>query len=234
MEEKNPYENHETVDIPDFSSIKSDDDDIDRSIFKMNDQDENEDYDEEEDEEYEEDEEPSYKKVRSSVVVIAGIVMAVLLVIAIFSIVWGMSKNNKYNSLQSEYDAYVTTSKQQITELNSKITELQEQINKSSSSDSSSDTTTTGDTYKVSNALTVPLKLRTGAGTSNGQVKFADLSSELQAIATEDNEYAYVTNNATFTVTETKDDSDGNTWGKLADNVWVCLKYGDETWCSKQ
>ena len=37
MNERNPYESDDTVDIPDFSSIKVNDDDIDRSVFKMND-----------------------------------------------------------------------------------------------------------------------------------------------------------------------------------------------------
>ena len=65
MNERNPYESDDTVDIPDFSSIKVNDDDIDRSVFKMNDDipsyneseyDDEEDYYEDEDEdEFEDD-----------------------------------------------------------------------------------------------------------------------------------------------------------------------------------
>lgn len=229
MSERNPYENDETVDIPDFPSIKDSDDDIDRSIFQMSDDTASQsEVDSDDDEEYYE-EEPTYLKVKKSGVVVAGIVMAALLVLAIFGVVWGVSRNSKLSALQTEYDQYKATATATETSLNAKITELENQI--ASSSSSTNTTTEGGTTYKVGSEIDTSIAVRSGAGTSNSKVKRSDLSSAVQSNVNEDSDgYAYVTGNDTFTVYETKDDSDGNTWGRIDSNAWVCVKYGGATW----
>ena len=241
MNEKNPYESDDTVDIPDFSSIKVNDDDIDRSVFKMNDDttttsiEEPEEYDEE----YEdEDEEVSYRKVKKSGIVMMAAIMVILLILSIFGVVWGISKNKAYSNLKSEYDAYVSKATATETELNNKITELQNQINNSGSNSSGStdggSSTTETSTYKVSSAVDT-INIRSEASASSDRVKYDSLSSAVQSAVHKNTEgYAYVETNGTFAVYETKNDSDGNTWARIDTNAWVCVVNGGTTWASKQ
>lgn len=229
MSEKNPYEKDETVDIPDFPSIKDSDEDIDRSIFKMNDDEEETTTDEEE--EYYEEEAPAYVKIKKSGLVIGGVVMAVLLVLAIFAVVWGVSKNSAYTKAIEDAAAAKTTYEAQITSLNAQVSDLKTQLEAQQSSSTSTDGK--GVTYKVGSEIDTSIAVRNGAGTSNAKVVYSNLSADLQKVVHEDSEgYAYVTGNDQFTVYETKDDSSGNTWGKIdsGSDVWVCVKYGDATW----
>ena len=225
MNERNPYENDDTVDIPDFSSIKVNDDDIDRSVFKMNDDVPSYDEPEYDEEEYE-DEEEGRSINKSNVIMIA--IMVVLLILAVFGMFWGISKNKAYTTLKTEYDAYVTKAQNTETELNNKIIELQNQI----SSANTATTVPTGEsaTYK----MTATVRIRTGAGTSNAQTKFADLSDDVKKVASDDGGVAFMAAGTVFTASESKEDSDKNVWVKLADNAWVCVKFGDATWATKQ
>lgn len=227
MNERNPYENDDTVDIPDFSSIKVNDDDIDRSVFKMNDDTASYDEPTYDEEDYEEDDE-GYRTVKKSGVVIVAAVMVVLLILAVFGMFWGISKNKAYTTLKTEYDAYVTKAQNTETELNNKIIELQNQINTANTTPS----VPTGEsvTYK----MTATVRVRTGAGTSNAQTKFADLSDEAKKVASDDGGVAFMAAGTVFTASESKEDSDKNVWVKLADNAWVCIKYDGATWASKQ
>ena len=237
MTDKNPYENHDQIDIPDFSSIKPKEDDIDRSIFKMSDDDDN--YQEENDDEYYDDEEDGGGlQPRKSTLVVGCIVLVLLLVLAIFGIVWGISKNKAYSSLKSEYDTYKTTTAAQITELNNKITELQAQISSNTNNNSSSDSSTaSGDTYKVT--AESGINVRSGPSTSYDRVSYSSLSSDLQASLSNDSGNAKAANGATIKVLEVVNDSDSDIgsdckWGKLADNVYVVINYYGENWASKQ
>lgn len=227
MNEKNPYESDDTVDIPDFSSIKVKDDDIDRSIFKMNDDEPS--YDENDDEEeYEEDDDENYRTVKKSGVVLIGAVIVVLLVLAVFGIFWGVSKNKAYTTLKNDYDAYVSKAQATETELNNKIAELQNQINNSSNTNSG---VTTGETSTYKMSATV--RIRTGAGTSNSQTKYNDLADDIKKYASDSDGMAFIDAGTVFTATESKSEGN-NVWVKMADNAWVCIKYGDETWATKQ
>lgn len=225
MNERNPYESDDTVDIPDFSSIKVNDDDIDRSVFKMNDDIPSCNEPEFDDDYYdEEDEGRSINK--TNVIMIA--IMVVLLILAVFGMFWGISKNKAYTTLKTEYDAYVTKAQNTETELNNKIIELQNQIN----SANTTTTVPTGEsaTYK----MTATVRIRTGAGTSNSQTKFTDLSDDVKKVASDDGGVAFMAAGTVFTASESKEDSDKNVWVKLADNAWVCVKFGDATWATKQ
>ena len=240
MNERNPYESDDTVDIPDFSSIKVNDDDIDRSVFKMNDDTTTTSYEEieeDDDEEYEDDDEVSYRKVKKSGIVMMAAIMVILLILSIFGVVWGISKNKAYSTLKSEYDAYVSKASATESELNNKITELQNQINNSGSNSGSTDgsgTSTETVTYKVSSAVDT-INVRSQATSSSDRVKYDSLSSAVQsAVHKNDEGYAYVETNGTFTVYETATDSDGNTWARIDTNAWVCVVNGGTTWASKQ
>ncbi len=239
MTDKNPYENHDQIDIPDFSSIKPKEDDIDRSIFKMNDDEDNYQENEDDEEYYDDDEEDEGGGLvpRKSTLVVGCIVLVLLLVLAIFGIVWGISKNKAYSSLKSEYDTYKTTTAAQITELNNKITELQTQANSSTNNSSSDSTSTSGDTYKVT--AESGINVRSGPSTSYDRVSYSSLSSDLQASLTNDSGNAKAANGATIKVLEIVNDSDSDIgsdckWGKLADNVYVVINYYGEDWASKQ
>lgn len=239
MNEKNPYESDDTVDIPDFSSIKVNDDDIDRSVFKMNDDTTTTSFDEtveEDDEEYEEDdEEVSYRKVKKSGIVMMAAIMVILLILSVFGIVWGVSKNKAYSNLKSEYDAYVSKATATETELNNKITELQNQINNSGSNSGSTDggsSTTETTNYKV---VADVLKIRSQASTSSNWVQFSTLSSSVQSSVHQNADgQAYAVADDTVAVYETAKDSDGNTWARIDTNAWIAIEYGGESWASKQ
>lgn len=226
MNERNPYESDDTVDIPDFSSIKVNDDDIDRSVFKMND-DIPSCNEPEFDNDYYDDEEDEGRSINKTNVIMIAI-MVVLLILAVFGMFWGISKNKAYTTLKTEYDAYVTKAQTTETELNNKIIELQNQIN----SANTTTTVPTGEsaTYK----MTATVRIRTGAGTSNAQTKFADLSDDVKKVASDDGGVAFMAAGTVFTAGESKEDSDKNVWVKLADNAWVCVKFGDATWATKQ
>lgn len=232
MTERNPYEKDETVDIPDFPSIKDEDEDIDRSIFKMS-EDEDASSDEEVEEEYEEEEPVTYLRVKKSAAIVAVVIMAALLVLAIFGVVWGVSRNSKLATLQTEYDTYKATATATETSLNAKITELESQISSNTSNNGSSTTTETGETYKVGQEIDT-INIRKEASSSSDRVKRSDLSSAVQEATHESEDgYAYVQANSTFTVYETKDVGD-QTWARIDTNAWVCIKNGDETWAVKQ
>ena len=226
MNERNPYESDDTVDIPDFSSIKVNDDDIDRSVFKMNDDIPSCNEPEFDDDYYDDEEDEGRSINKTNVIMIA--IMVVLLILAVFGMFWGISKNKAYTTLKTEYDAYVTKAQTTETELNNKIIELQNQIN----SANTTTTVPTGEsaTYK----MTATVRIRTGAGTSNAQTKFADLSDGVKKVASDDDGVAFMAAGTVFTASESKEDSDKNVWVKLADNAWVCVKFGDATWATKQ
>lgn len=226
MNERNPYESDDTVDIPDFSSIKVNDDDIDRSVFKMNDDIPSCNEPEFDDDYYDDEEDEDRSINKTNVIMIA--IMVVLLILAVFGMFWGISKNKAYTTLKTEYDAYVTKAQNTETELNNKIIELQNQIN----SANTTTTVPTGEsaTYK----MTATVRIRTGAGTSNSQTKFADLSDDVKKVASDDDGVAFMAAGTVFTASESKEDSDKNVWVKLADNAWVCVKFGDATWATKQ
>ena len=226
MNERNPYESDDTVDIPDFSSIKVNDDDIDRSVFKMNDDIPSCNEPEFDDDYYDDEEDEGRSINKTNVIMIA--IMVVLLILAVFGMFWGISKNKAYTTLKTEYDAYVTKAQTTETELNNKIIELQNQIN----SANTTTTVPTGEsaTYKMK----ATVRIRTGAGTSNAQTKFADLSDDVKKVASDDGGVAFMAAGTVFTASESKEDSDKNVWVKLADNAWVCVKFGDATWATKQ
>ena len=237
MNERNPYESDDTVDIPDFSSIKVNDDDIDRSVFKMNDDTTTTSYEEieeDDDEEYEDDDEVSYRKVKKSGIIMMAAIMVILLILSIFGVVWGISKNKAYSTLKSEYDAYVSKATATESELNNKITELQNQINNSGSNSGSTDgsgTSTETVTYVVSADV---VKVRSKATVDSDWVAYSSLSSAVQSSIHQNADgQAYAVADDKVAVYETANDSSGNTWARIDTNAWIAVVYGGGTWASK-
>lgn len=225
MKEKNPYENG--VDIPDF--VESRDSNIDKSLFKLDEEEVQDEYDEEE---YEDEEEGGSRKLSARGILIIGVIgIALCLVLAGFGVFFGISQKNKYKALETEYNAVnekLTAANGQIADLQSQISVLQAQLASSSSSSSSS--AEGGKAYKTNYAINV----RNSAG-GNTFASWSDVPSDLQSKMTYNSEKGSVVINdgVDFTVYETKEVG-SNTWGKVvADrDVWVCLIFEGENFAS--
>lgn len=224
MTNKNPYENG--VDIPEF--VEKNDNDIDMSVFKMAEDGGNIDVD---DEEYEEE---SRKLSPKGVMIIGGIVIVLLLVASISGWIFGISKNNSLTKLQAEYDtvaAKLTEADSTITTLQNNITVLNAEMEKLKGSQTTTGGSTEelkGDKYKFAADISV----RDGAGSK----KFADFNKLPDAVADcvyENDGQVTTRDGAIMAVSETKE-VDGNVWGKVANNAWICIKYGGEEWATKQ
>lgn len=224
MTNKNPYENG--VDIPEF--VEKNDSDIDMSVFKMADN-QKDNFD---DDEY--DEEPSRKISPKGIMILGGILIVLLLIAAISGWIFGISKNNSLTKLQAEYETVtkkLTEAETTITTLQNNNTVLQAELDKYKDGGSSSAggvTTVSGDKYKFAGDISV----RDAAGSK----KFANFDKLPTDVA--DNVYqngGQVTtrDGAIMVVSETKE-VDGNVWGKVANNAWICIKYGSEEWATKQ
>lgn len=232
MTNKNPYENG--VDIPDF--IEKKDDDIDMSVFKMaQDETTGNSFDIDDEDDY--DDEPKRKLSSKGLLIIGGAALVVLLIAAIAGWIFGISKNNSLTKLQAEYTTLETKLNEantSITSLNNQITLLNTEIEKyksSGSGDSGNGTpTASGTKYKFAEGIAV----RKGASSSNEYVSFSKLPDAVQDAVYENNGEVRTRDGAVAEVYETKNDSEGNLWGKVADNAWVCLKYQGEEWATKQ
>lgn len=231
MATKNPYENG--VDIPDFVERKTDD--IDMSVFKMAESDNTTNIDMDyEDEEY--DDEPRKKLSSKGLLVICAVVMVLLLIAAVSGWIFGISKSNSLAKLQNEYttlqtkfndtDAQITSLQNQVTLLNTELEKYKTSNNTSSGNKEEQPNTK----YKMEADISV----RKSAGSK----EYADFSKLPDAVADElynNEELKTLTtrDGAILPVYETKT-VDGNTWGRIADNAWVCLVYQGETWGTKQ
>ena len=223
MTDKNPYENQDSVDIPDFSSLKTDDNtsDIDRSIFNMDDEDE---------EEYEEDEEPKYRRVKQPVIIATGIVLVVLLILSIAALIYGLNKNSAYKDLKVQYETLQTNSAAKEADLNNQIAALNkkiEELTKGTSGD------VTGDNVYTVN---VGVSVRKEANT-NAYADYKSLPQSIQQLCDENDGVVVIRQGSSVNVLETKTESSssGNrVWGRIADNAWICLKQGDDEYCTKK
>lgn len=240
MTNKNPYENG--VDIPDF--VEKNDSDIDMSVFKMNQEQtqesplsKQEEPEIEEDEEW--DEEPKKKLSQKGLVIISGTAVVILLILAVVGWIMNFSKANKLTALQSENEtlqAQVANAQSTIATLQVENASLKTQIEQAQSSSSSggsseggSSEEKGGDVYKFEASINV----RDGAGSSN----FANFSKLPDKVADQlysNGDEVTTRENCELTVYETKKDSSGNLWGRVADSAWICINYGGEAWGTKK
>ena len=223
MTDKNPYENQDSVDIPDFSSLKSDDttSDIDRSIFNMD--------DDEDDEEFEEEEEVVYRKVKQPVIIASAIVLVVLLILSIVALVYGLNKRAAYNDLKVQYETYQTNVAAKEADLNNQIAALNKQIEELTKG---SQGQATGD-----NVYTVKLgvSVRNDAN-KNAYANYKSLPQSIQQLCDENDGVVIIRTGSKVNVLETKTENGSDAtriWGKIADNAWICLKEGNDEYCVK-
>lgn len=232
MTNRNPYENG--VDIPDF--VEKKDDDIDMSVFKMAEGSTfSESYDIEDDED-DYDDEPKRKLSSKGIIIIGGVLVVVLFIAAISGWIFGISKNNALTKLNADY----TTLKAKLDETNTTISALENQVvvltaevekykSEESSGNTSGEPTSANTKYKMEEGINVRK--------SPGSNEFANFNKLPDEVA--DELYYDATNGVTtragaiLPVYETKEVS-GNTWGRIADNAWVCLNYNGEKWGTKQ
>ena len=230
MIDKNPYENYDEVDIPDFGSKKDPSltDEIDRSIFKMDDEDE-EYYD---DNEY--DEGPKYRKVKQPAITAAIVIMVALLIMSIVGLAFGLAKKKAYDALKAEHDQYVTKATANESTLNTKIADLEKQI-ADLTKGPETNVPEGGAVYQV--AATNGLAVRSGASANNGFADYDKLPDDIKNMCDANEGAVYINYGSTFTVYETTTEkySEGTRiWGRIADNAWVCLKTNDDDYCVKQ
>lgn len=224
MTDKNPYENQDSVDIPDFSSLKSDDStsDIDRSIFNM---------DDEEDEEYEEDEEPVYRRVKQPIIIASGIVLAVLLILSIVLLVYGLNKSAAYKELKIQYETLQTNAAAKEADLNSKIDALTKQIEELTNGSRGQSDSTEGDLYIVHLGVSVRKEANT-----NAYADYKSLPQSIQQLCDENDGVVIIRQGSSIRVLETKTENSENgtrVWGRIADNAWICLKQGNDEYCTR-
>lgn len=216
MTNRNPYEKEDTVDIPDFPSIKADDD-IDLSAFNLSADEENNEYEDDYDDE------PKYRKVKSPVIVITCILLGLLLALSVFGIVRSTSLKNKLDNLQVEYDSYKTTATNNERALNEKVVLLEGQIKELTSGP------VVKEGEKVTYTITADsINVRNDAGSST----FADyslLSSEVKKVCDNPGDGSVlVYKGSDVDVLETKT-VDGSSWGRIDTNAWICLKLASES-----
>lgn len=222
MTDKNPYENQDSVDIPDFSSLKTDDtnQDIDRSIFSMDDEDE---------EEYEEDEEPKYRRVKQPIIIATGVLLVILLVLSIAALIYGLNKSSAYKDLKAQYDAYQTNAAAKEADLNNQITALKKQVEeltKASQGEASGD-----NLYIVNLGVSVRKEANT-----NAYADYKSLPQNIQQLCDENDGVVIIRQGSSVNVLETKTENSSSgtrIWGRIADNAWICLKQGDDEYCTK-
>lgn len=177
----------------------------------------------------------------SKVAIVVLIILLVLFLVgAVAGLLFGFSKSKEVSTVMEEYDAYKVKTQKQINDLETQVSTLTAENAelKSSSSTSTGDsnssgtsTQTTANTYYLMDA---DIKVRTGAGTSYDVVNYDKLPSDIKDLVIYNKDTkAVTTKKAKFPVYETKQEGN-NLWGRIADNAWVCIKYGNEEWGKKQ
>lgn len=237
MVERNPYETNTPVDVPHFMKESAEpkkvaNQDVDMSVFKLR-----------EDELKNTDEIKAVKKKakkKAKANSLLGVITIVCVLIAAICLILFISSSNKYKSLKSEYDTYKETAESKIDRLNKQVETVTKEFEdykattvvveekpeeeKPEKKEEQSSQTPTKTTLKAGEyTINYSIYLRKGAGSNKDIVKFDDLPQQIQWIA-----YANSTTVAgsKINVKEIKVVSD-SVWGKLADDVWVCLKDGN-------
>lgn len=230
MIDKNPYEKDD-VNVPDFTNQETNGD---GPIFNMDTTSITTQTDS-----FDPMEEAESSSKTAIIVLVAFLILFV--VGSITGWIFGITKSKEAANVQEEFDTYKVTSQKQITDLESQVSALQLEIeenkNNSNNDNTSSEGSTSTGTGTATEANTYYLMeegvtVRTGAGTANSAVDYSKLPDDIKNIVNnvvdKDNtkNNTVTTRNAKFPVYETKQDSEGLTWGRIADGAWVCLKFG--------
>ena len=230
MTDRNPYENGDGVDIPNFGSIREDDQDSrkERSLFRAEEEEDDGYYDDEYDDE------PEYRRVKKPAIIATAVIMALLLALAIGGFAWGLARKKAYDTLKADYDKFVTKATSTESPLNARITELEKQIADLTKGPETG--TADGEAvYQV--AVTDGLAVRTGASANKSFADYDALPDDIKALCEANDGYVYINYGSNVTVYETVTEnySEGTRiWGRIADNAWICLKTNNDDYCVKQ
>lgn len=222
MVDKNPYEKDD-VNVPNFGDAE---DKGNEPIFNMDTTSvvpETDSFD------IEEEAESSSK----AAIIVLVVFLVLFLVGAVSGWLFGISKSREVTKAYEEYDAYKAKTQKQITDLETQVSTLQAQIAQNSSSSSESSSSEPGEKTEANTYYLMDqgISVRNSAGST----EFADYSklpNDIKDLVFQDGK-KITTRNVKFPVSETKEVG-GNIWGKIADNAWVCIKYGSEEWGKKQ
>jgi len=221
MTNKNPYENQDTVDIPDFVEDKDKETtSVDMSIFNMKDSDL---YDDDDHDEDDQEETSTGRRLNVPVVVMACLIV-LLLVGMIASIIYGTKQHKLYVEAENNYQAAITKTNTLQTNFDLKNSEFEKlkieyeeykkthtstntSTEESESSSSSSSSNVQGNYIVVS---TEGLNLRKSASTSS------DIAASLDY------------NDVFYGVSETTN-ADGSVWIETYEGYFACMKTKDGT-----
>ena len=223
MSNKNPYENSEELDIPDFVEEKtSTDSSIDMSIFKMSDDELYDDATEEKKQEVddEDDYEPKRKKGSGGSLVVALIIIFLLLAALGGAAFYAWKQHEAYvkaNTAYLQMQANEENYKKQIADQSATIEALNKQI-----SDLQAKNDMIGDGDIIYEILDGGMRFRTEP-TSDAELTTYNGISEVET----GEKYRVLE------VVNDRDLGDQYLWAKLADNVYFCLGSEDDEWVKK-
>ena len=222
MVDKNPYENDE-VNVPNFGETEEKGVDPIFNMDTTNVTSETDSYDAEEEAES-----------SSKLAIIVLIVFLVLFLAgAVAGLLYGFNKAKEVTTIKEESSAMQVKYESQISELNTKISELEKALEEaktvtpgsaSSGGGSSSQTTTVTAIAKYS--MQDGVSVRTGAGTNYEIVNYDNLPKDVKDLVVYDQATKSVTTrNIVIPIYEAKT-VDGKNWGRIADNAWICTDFG--------
>lgn len=211
MNNKNPYENQDTVDIPDFVEDKTgNSSSVDMSIFKMNDKEDDDYYDDEDD--YTDELSGPSRKLNVPVIILS-ILVAVLLFVSIFSIIKKSSADKQISELNTTVETLknkVSSYENEITSLNAKIAELENggKDEKDDGKDDSEPTASDEGNYEIIVEGGINLRSEPKIGDNLvGSIPTGSFEGTGKPIT----------------------DDDGNVWIKTIDGSYACMKLADGT-----
>ena len=227
MIDKNPYEKDD-VDVPNFGEPQERQND---PIFNM---DTTSISPETDSFSIEEEAESSSK----TAIIVLVVFLVLFLIGSISGWLFGLSKSGEVSRVQEDFDSYKMSAESKYNSLQEEYSVLAAELEQLKAQQTvSTETGETGGTTSIGEGTKVEagtyylmeegIGVRTGAGTSNAYVDYTKLPKDIQDLVYYDKEGKKVTTRPVkFPVYETKTDSESQTWGRIADNAWVCLKYG--------
>ena len=218
MVDKNPYENDD-VEVPNFGETEEKGAD---PIFNMDTTGvvpETDAYTTEEEAES-----------SSKVAIVVLIVFLVLFLVGTISgWLFGISKSNEVNTVKEEASTIEKKLNEEITSLQTQVSTLTAELEAAKAA-----TTTTTDSGSTQPGTSTPantyylmedgVSVRPSAGSTDSYADYSKLPDDIKNIVYQDGKKV-TTRAAKFPVYETKEVG-GKSWGKVADNAWVCLDYG--------
>ena len=228
MTNMNPYDNNQTdtVDIPDFVEDKTTDSiSIDKSIFKMSDE---ELYDDvPNDEEKQDKPKRSSKKKSSATIILCLVVIGVLLLTSVVGLIYALKEHKSaqaYATELTQVKAQNADLQNNVSSLNNQIATLNAQIEEMKNAGNSSDP---NNKYPSGTVLYI-----TEDGGNQGVRVTASVDADTATDSDGTNIVKYWGDKVTLTGDATVD-ADGNYWGKI-DTGFIRIEYDGEIWATTE